>query len=178
MLIVSVFQSTLPTRGETYMRHNPRATPAISIHSPHTGRDLTCARVMDFGINFNPLSPYGERRKTPDQLRRMAEFQSPLPIRGETSRFQCRFLAEQFQSPLPIRGETYPQKLSGRPQKYFNPLSPYGERPTHLLLSASRAKFQSPLPIRGETKTAGVSANEYIFQSPLPIRGETADGGI
>ena len=34
------FQSTLPTRGETGISRSPASVFGISIHSPHTGRDL------------------------------------------------------------------------------------------------------------------------------------------
>ena len=57
-----LFQSTLPTRGETYCIYEDVDSVGISIHSPHTGRDAVTAAA--------------ELITTP--------FQSTLPTRGET----------------------------------------------------------------------------------------------
>jgi len=58
----SLFQSTLPMRGETLIFGYNMATIIISIHSPHAGRDiLTIAHIAITG-----------------------QFQSTLPMRGET----------------------------------------------------------------------------------------------
>ena len=77
------FQSTLPAWGETQgfagadarliSIHSPRmgrdaqrpaeqVRPKISIHSPRMGRDNGKVRLGAVQINFNPLSPHGERR--------------------------------------------------------------------------------------------------------------------
>ena len=105
---VGIFQSTLPVWGETTCRREQsRAARKISIPSPHTGRDGSAQRVMEtvkisipsphtgrdtyltnagaVRMNFNPLSPYGERRPSPIRPAWSCLFQSPLPIRGETS---------------------------------------------------------------------------------------------
>ena len=59
-LPTSVFQSTLPTEGETCK--DALLAIIISIHSPRAGRD---AKKMDSkafpNIDFNPLSQCGER---------------------------------------------------------------------------------------------------------------------
>ena len=80
----SAFQSTLPTRGETIGGYGELYVLAISIHSPHTGRDDVEAAFGSLSeifqstlptrgetvpkaahsrpiLNFNPLSPHGER---------------------------------------------------------------------------------------------------------------------
>ena len=78
----------------------------ISIHSPHTGRDLCVSLRLFRSVDFNPLSPHGERRAEGRAFPPDLEFQSTLPTRGETPHtVNC---------------------VSG--QIYFNPLSPHGER--------------------------------------------------
>ena len=80
---VALFQSTLPTRGETNNLH-PQACPLdisihspdkgrdvvesdyvklvdISIHSPDKGRDKRTHRATISYVDFNPLSRQGER---------------------------------------------------------------------------------------------------------------------
>ena len=81
------FQSTLPVRGATGRArkkprlsaisiHAPRtgsdgyqlpgyAVAAISIHAPRTGSDGLEIRQAGSGCDFNPRSPYGERRLPP-----------------------------------------------------------------------------------------------------------------
>ncbi len=79
------FQSTLPIRGATKRAIERFSEALISIHAPHTGSDLFLARAEDsylqfqstlpirgatrvasglgtWTANFNPRSPYGERR--------------------------------------------------------------------------------------------------------------------
>ena len=56
------FQSTLPTRGETWSFQVSGRLDVISIHSPHTGRDGPVRAARPWGSGF----------------------QSTLPTRGET----------------------------------------------------------------------------------------------
>ena len=80
---------------------------AISIHAPHTGSDLFClCSVTGFIIsihalhtgsdayrshlrrtsrNFNPRSPYGERRDDFSDAILIRQISIQLPIRGATS---------------------------------------------------------------------------------------------
>ena len=103
---------------------------AISIHSPYTGRDNVAS----------------------DEWEIANEFQSTLPIQGETTGdYAGGNRMSIFQSTLPIQGETNPMWYNG------------GDN-----------KFQSTLPIQGETTMDDNKAIEVLFQSTLPIQGETA----
>ena len=66
MLKVTVFQSTLPIQGETVEQNAIKNLEKISIHSPHTGRDSKSQQIINFIFDFNPLSPYRERRNVID----------------------------------------------------------------------------------------------------------------
>mgnify|MGYP006875923282 CR=1 FL=1 len=78
------FQSTLPMRGETNLHFAEYTTRPISIHSPHAGRDYAEKQAETIVINFNPLSPCGERPNRRVTLLHWHAFQSTLPMRGET----------------------------------------------------------------------------------------------
>ena len=102
-----VFQSTRPSRGETNVPTDVQNNLQISIHSPLAGRDLRFSSVTC------PSSA----------------FQSTRPSRGETS---CR-PADSSRSP------------------HFNPLAPRGARHSTPTAMATTPAFQSTRPSRGET---------------------------
>ena len=57
------FQSTLPIRGATLRSAAiDRYVSTISIHAPHTGSDVPHSFSSTTNADFNPRSPYGERR--------------------------------------------------------------------------------------------------------------------
>jgi len=129
--IISLFQSTLPMRGETYQMHRlmmdvyeisihsphagrdvghpdkPLYYRLISIHSPHAGRDECCDEWLDEINDFNPLSPCGERRQPPQHILfySVISIHSPHAGRDKDLSF-IRLISASFQSTLPMRGET------------------------------------------------------------------------
>ena len=56
------FQSTLPVGGATPVGNGLRRLLAISIHTPRGGSDIFAVTVIIIVTNFNPHSPWGERR--------------------------------------------------------------------------------------------------------------------
>ncbi len=123
----------------------------ISIHSSHTGRDISIRS------QWIPLTL----------------FQSTLPIREETSRYLRTYAQVEFQSTLPIREETAQAAAEEAGPTNFNPLFPYGKRPTSCSSSMLSNPFQSTLPIREETSPSRCNMPQQKFQSTLPIREET-----
>ena len=104
----------------------------ISIHAPHTGRDLTRRTARWWpALHFNPRAPYGARRShrpkrcpevrisihaphtgrdyKPKTLFSVLKiFQSTRPIRGATPcGGSSSLISELFQSTRPIRGATW-----------------------------------------------------------------------
>ena len=77
----------------------------ISIHSPRMGRDLVLLQMLSHFVNFNPLSPHGERQSV---------FASGI--------YQFYF------NPLSPHGERRCDYPHSAKRLYFNPLSPHGER--------------------------------------------------
>ena len=175
---------------------------AISIHSPHTGRDAHILYILIISINFNPLSPHGERRWYNGPEGPKISFQSTLPTRGETVSpcWMPPLITISIHSPHTGRDRRHIHR-DGGPRKFQSPLPTRGE--TTACTRARRSKrFQSTLPTRGETRLVngqrqytGISIHSphtgrdalrglsllesAAFQSTLPTRGETgADASI
>ena len=104
------------TGRDILANHKTNSFIDISIHSPHTGRDqLSAILCLKPASNFNPLSPHGERLVGLGVPNRSNPFQSTLPTRGETPYRQGEILRRQlFQSTLPTRGETHSNNLCSR----------------------------------------------------------------
>ena len=101
------FQSTLPLRGATGVPGGSVRSIRISIHAPLTGSDLVSrSRFWPFR-NFNPRSPYGERRYATHK----AIYQKGISIHA------------------PLTGSDYAGYIYPGRRNNFNPRSPYGERP-------------------------------------------------
>ena len=147
--------------------------PSISIHAPRGGSDYRCRCHFPSEQDFNPRSPWGERRL--------------LAL--------CVFVAERFQSTLPVGGATFtiitvptfsgisihaprggsddsPTKENGH-TLYFNPRSPWGERRWMLPTGRYTTTFQSTLPVGGATRARNMMCGLRIFQSTLPVGGAT-----
>ena len=102
------FQSTRPIRGATVPAFAVSVVPDISIHAPHTGRDVRSVLLpepflpfqstrpirgatdsldddMEVFLYFNPRAPYGARRRLGGRHGNFSRFQSTRPIRGATA---------------------------------------------------------------------------------------------
>ena len=79
---------------------------SISIHSPRMGRDSSFKCKHLFSINFNPLSPHGERHGVLCSSRHVADF-NPLSPHGKRHQWHTVIcVVNRFQSTLPAWGET------------------------------------------------------------------------
>ena len=75
----------------------------------------------------------------------------------------------------PLAGSDLAQSLFRTRRTYFNPRSPFGERPEFTALPTRVDIFQSALPLRGATSVdADQSPDVMRFQSALPLRGATS----
>ena len=107
------FQSTLPLRGATIASSRLTVYRLISIHAPLTGSDAGKFTLHRGGVDFNPRSPYGERRTQINNEFVDLKFQSTLPLRGAT--YICRsHVAYKFISiHAPLTGSDSASALSG-----------------------------------------------------------------
>ena len=128
----SLFQSTLPAWGET-QRPQPPGTPSL---------------------DFNPLSPHGERPRSGRMSHEPLQFQSTLPAWGETPSKSPVNAANEFQSTLPAWGET------GNGDRYHHAQG-----------------FQSTLPAWGETVVAVHGVCHRIISIHSPRMGRDCNSG-
>ena len=122
------FQSTLPLRGAT-SHHSPWClllsisihapltgsdkcnfsgpdNSIISIHAPLTGSDMVIAYKVTNPVNFNPRSPYGERRLCTTWAQDAFYFNPRSPYGERLELHRTLYLPFSFQSTLPLRGAT------------------------------------------------------------------------
>ena len=175
-VIRTVFQSTLPLRGATGADPEAKVRSAISIHAPLTGSDLIMlysgwrigisihapltgsdqVRMFETSPNrdFNPRSPYGERRP------RCANT-------GDGRNFNPR-------SPY---GERPVSVITVLPNPgHFNPRSPYGERHLSPAIIITGDTFQSTLPLRGATLIMLYSGWRIGISIHAPLTGSDQSG--
>ena len=148
-----LFQSTLPVGGATnrwrrnHGTHNhfnprspwgerllgavaPEVPPAISIHAPRGGSDA--GRVALFSVHclFQSTLPVGGATEREILGLGTCAFQSTLPVGGATRlRAILAGKIKPFQSTLPVGGATRIVLAIHLCFTYFNPRSPWGERP-------------------------------------------------
>ena len=146
----------------------------ISIHSPRVGRDATTARALCGGVDFNPLSPRGERLDQCRQELQSCKISIHSPRVGRDLRVQrCRNIFRiSIHSPRVGRDRSMPSASCGL-RTDFNPLSPRGERLQEIPTKTKTIGFQSTLPAWGETRAAPGQSCAPQFQSTLPAWGET-----
>ena len=80
---VSEFQSTLPARGATICPVcGEPVEVGISIHAPREGSDWDSKNSDEYGNNFNPRSPRGERPRAPRHLPSSCQISIHAPREG------------------------------------------------------------------------------------------------
>ena len=146
------FQPTLPVWGETKKPLKGQYTVDISTHSPRVGRDQLVITKKIQDLNFNPLSPCGERPPEVILIFDAELFQPTLPVWGETI-FNLNVLEACVISTHSPRVGRDPIQSSHQKQSscHFNPLSPCGERLAQARPSVAIERFQPTLPVWGET---------------------------
>ena len=131
MLMILLFQSTLPTRGsDNRIYFSAQSHESISIHAPHEGE-----RLLRYGGKLRrafPISIHAphEGERLVDRLQPVTFriFQSTLPTRGSDAMERGGWKTDTtiFQSTLPTRGSDPTCYPTGRRYSYFNPRSPRG----------------------------------------------------
>ena len=194
MISSGVFQSTRPSRGETWWAirrlsctsdFNPLAPrgarrnsnsfdwcfDGISIHSPLAGRDRRWSAQAEAGFYFNPLAPRGARHTVEILSALTGKFQSTRPSRGET-RHKIRLdIVRRISIHSPLAGRDHPNSSMAPRQANFNPLAPRGARPRSNRIGSGADNF-NPLAPRGARRPrAGFFSFQIIDFNPLAPRG-------
>ena len=86
------FQSTRPIRGATIFVSALVCTSGISIHAPHTGRDVryTIDPIQTWW-DFNPRAPYGARLTFKEVFEAWKEISIHAPHTGRDCRSGCKW---------------------------------------------------------------------------------------
>ena len=112
------------TKEATGIKHE------ISIHAPHTGRDVTRTRRSPLANHFNPRAPYGARRHYGAvHAVRHGDFNPRAPYGARLAPDSRRLaIVAHFnpRAPYGARHSVYAPKL--RKYQHFNPRAPYGAR--------------------------------------------------
>ena len=146
------FQSTLPVGG---------ATRSVCYPDAYAG-------------NFNPRSPWGERRACLQKPFNLCTFQSTLPVGGATGSQADGKQNIKISIHAPRGGSDSPIVGKNSPIIYFNPRSPWGERLRIFRLFRRHPLFQSTLPVGGATTNTTQIVSLQEFQSTLPVGGATS----
>ena len=145
------FQSTLPVGGATISAFLSFGRFSISIHTPRGGSDSGYCGTKDWCDYFTPHSPGGERPFAPLMPAYSALFQSTLPVGGATPHREQRLYHLSISIHTPRGGsDVCPCRKVPCPL-YFNPHSPWGERPSRGYFKRYSWSFQSTLPVGGAT---------------------------
>ena len=121
--------------------------PVISIHAPLTGSDPRGCPCFGGFYDFNPRSPYGERRPGAVPVLEVFMISIHAPLTGSDSKKRYITISHvTFQSTLPLRGATATLRSFYSFWGYFNPRSPYGERPPNSVLLVDEVDFNPRSP--------------------------------
>ena len=190
------FQSTLPVGGATNSIDAELGDIVISIHAPRGGSDcLSLKKIWVLFIfqsplpvggatafwqrserrqDFNPRSPWGERRRRCPAAWPPAAISIHAPRGGSDSPSAAGNVKGRYFNPRSPWGER-PLDESLSPQNInFNPRSPWGERHYRPGQAKEQKPFQSTLPVGGATSQSFFRCSiGSIFQSTLPVGGAT-----
>ena len=126
--------------------------------------------------NFNPRSPWGERRMGPYLILRSIRFQSTLPVGGATEEIRATFYRMVISIHAPRGGsDLYKSPVQGR--QYISIHAPRGgsdgQRYRH---SHRQIDFNPRSPWGERPKPYQPHLPTRQFQSTLPVGGATGQG--
>ena len=166
----NIFQSTLPLRGATFVSPWPWCSGPISIHAPLTGSDRSGSICFNQREDFNPRSPYGERRVVYQTRLSRSDFNPRSPYgerplratplaklvnfnpRSPYGERQCALSFTRCSvnfNPRSPYGERPLEKFHDLPPVNFNPRSPYGERPLRYVVLVLSLLISIHAPLTG-----------------------------
>ena len=173
----------------------------ISIHAPHTGRDVKSVLLPEPFLPFQstrPIrgatlvsaaypvpwnisihAPHTGRDSNTDLSARFKHNFNPRAPYGARHKYAIpRHMATLFQSTRPIRGATSCPIRCCVIRGYFNPRAPYGARPRHGLTAEITITFQSTRPIRGATaEYPSINALRIHFNPRAPYGARRLGAG-
>ena len=159
---------------------SPISSSVISTRSARGGGDIPDALVECLREEFQPAPPVGAETRPRYRVRgRPWKFQPAPPVGAETQRGTfgqcfCNTISTRsargggdfakgnllgvglgISTRSARGGGDRLSRLPAHPKGYFNPLRPWGRRPSILSIPFSRSKFQPAPPVGAETGTMG-----------------------
>ena len=150
----------------------------ISIHAPHTGRDLFGMLPILIIRNFNPRAPYGARPRKQRLINAFTNFNPRAPYGARPqelfgiclqtnfnprapygARLDPKYIKDMYHAisiHAPHTGRDFGEDISGIIGFNFNPRAPYGARRAIPPMIAQSRPFQSTRPIRGATRRKNI----------------------
>ncbi len=167
----------------------------ISIHAPRGGSDKVRSRVRRINRDFNPRSPWGERRNNikdggitsiisihaprggSDLLLPEGDCVLAISIhapRGGSDLYVSDIWSEEENISIhaPRGGSDFLFPFPWYQPGYFNPRSPWGERQVIVYDGINVVQFQSTLPVGGATCTVPNGAGKARYFNPRSPWGE------
>ena len=143
-----------PHTGRDLAERETLTSSAISIHAPHTGRDRQSAGDYLPDGYFNPRAPYGARPMRYQEWTRGKKISIHAPHTGRDPNGSSR---------------TAPTLTN------FNPRAPYGARQDREGVQMSDMTFQSTRPIRGATPVSSSTRLRQLISIHAPHTGRDAN---
>ena len=170
-VILSAFQSTLPLRGATRTTTiTISASSDFNPRSPYGERRLSQLTSL-IQSDFNPRSPYGERRDLGGIITCPQVISIHAPLTGSDAR--CLTLRQKLVISIhaPLTGSDSRGCPCFGGCHDFNPRSPYGERRAKSGEKIGGSQFQSTLPLRGATGCPRISSRRSVISIHAPLTG-------
>ena len=153
------------------MLYTPAGGWAISIHAPRGGSDTVIVLTDTDDNDFNPRSPWGERRQKRRQRTNHHCISIHAPRGGSDFVIASRLLNIGDFNPRSPWGERRKAELKRSAKVDFNPRSPWGERQTQIYNQDKFKTFQSTLPVGGATGQRGKGSIIVIISIHAPRGG-------
>ena len=149
----------------------------ISIHAPLTGSDRDTRQHMHLTNNFNPRSPYGERRRIYCNVRGRSNFNPRSPYGERRGIAMVLEVTATISIHAPLTGSDHRRLFPAGRKIDFNPRSPYGERRVSWAFLPRWRGFQSTLPLRGATRAIFRSMDQQMISIHAPLTGSDCSSG-
>ena len=139
------------------------------------GRDPGCHGPLLYALDFNPRAPCGARRRTADQTRFPAGFQSTRPVWGATSLYTASWMGIAISIHAPRVGRDEGGETAALFYLNFNPRAPCGaRRPFAVSWTSQTADFNPRAPCGARLLPACICCIGFSpFQSTRPVWGAT-----
>ena len=146
----------------------------ISIHAPRQGSDNISETYIVTDRNFNPRSPWRERRSMNFTENCKVNFNPRSPWRERQYTGGIYGVAMEFQSTLPVKGATKIKNQLNQCLCNFNPRSPWRERRYECWWYLNFIHISIHAPREGSDFFRNkIVAEPFLFQSTLPVKGAT-----